>query len=187
MLNNQITFLSVALFATLVVFCGVGALDPNTVDIAIRRTWCTDQVATCTNICKDSGNGGYVTNTCDPTTLTFDCRCTNGLAPNSSEYTQTIPYFECTYDVENCNKNCPAGDQTCISGCQKNCTAEHPKVAGPTTAVLSATPTATQSADGNGAAPPSNYFNSANRLPQSVINGSFVIFLTAVMVFFGRL
>ncbi|CAG8573590.1 9102_t:CDS:2 [Paraglomus brasilianum] len=185
MVNSQIAFLSVALFATLVVFCGVGALDPNTVDIATRRNWCTNQVATCTLICKDGGSG-VLSNTCDPTNLSYDCRCSNGLAPNASEYTQTIPYFECTYDVDACTKACPTADQTCIAGCQKNCTAEHPKVAGATppqtlTSSSVATPSST-----NGPAP-NNYFNSANRLPQSVINGSFVIFLTAVMVFFGRL
>ncbi|CAG8505671.1 540_t:CDS:2 [Paraglomus occultum] len=186
MVNNQIAALLVALFATLVVFCGVGALDPNTVPLDQRKTWCTNQVATCTNICQDSGNG-VASNTCDPTNLSYDCRCSNGLAPNSSEYTQTIPYFECTYDQDACTKACAVGDQVCINGCQRNCTAEHPKVAGPTTAVISPTSTSTQTAGGDGAPAPSNYFNSANRLPQSVINGSFVIFLTAVMVFFGRL
>jgi len=185
MVNNRITVLLVALFATLVVFCRVGALDPNSVDIGTRRTWCTNQVATCTNICQDSGNG-VLSNTCDPTNLSYICTCTNGLAPNSSEYTQTIPYFECTYDEQACNQACAVGDQTCINGCQKNCTAEHPKVAPPTTQTITAA-TSTQTGSGTGAPPPSNYFNSANRLPQSVINGSFVIFLTAVMVFFGRL
>ncbi|CAG8521684.1 3567_t:CDS:2, partial [Diversispora eburnea] len=29
-------------------------------------------------------------------------------------YTQTIPYFQCTYDVRDCTEKCTAADQTCI-------------------------------------------------------------------------
>jgi len=60
-------------------------------------------------------------NTCDPTTLVYSCICSNGLSPNSSQYSQTIPYFECTEYNSQCVSACN-GD----SACQSACVQDHP-------------------------------------------------------------
>jgi hypothetical protein len=52
----------------------------------------------CPLIClQTAGNSaGTDDNQCDATTLTYDCICSNGIAPNVSEYSQTLPYFNTT-------------------------------------------------------------------------------------------
>jgi hypothetical protein len=85
-------------------------------------------------------------------TLVFACVCSNGIAPNASQWTQTIPYFECTeYNIQ-CQANCN-GDSTCQANCvqQHPCGAQDPVKANitSTTATASATGTATTSGAGN--------------------------------------
>jgi cobalamin biosynthesis Mg chelatase CobN len=50
-------------------------------------------------------------------TLSWSCVCDNGQTPNASEYSQTIPYFECTESNNDCVANCN-GDSTCQSACR---------------------------------------------------------------------
>jgi hypothetical protein len=66
-------------------------------------------------------------NTCDPTTLNYSCICSNGLSPNASQYSQTIPYFECTEYNSQCVDACN-GDSTCQSACVQDhpCGAQSP-------------------------------------------------------------
>lgn len=51
------------------------------------------------------------------------------LAPDLSDYTQTIPYFVCTYAMNDCMQACSAADVSCAEGCTRDkiCTAPHPK------------------------------------------------------------
>ncbi|KAI7639355.1 hypothetical protein KC319_g14452, partial [Hortaea werneckii] len=62
------------------------------------------------------------TNTCDPTTLTYACICANGLSPNISEYSQTLPYYICQEWTNQCVANCAPADNACASSCR----ADHP-------------------------------------------------------------
>jgi hypothetical protein len=47
--------------------------------------------------------------------------CDNGVAPNITQYSQTLPYFICTEWGTQCVKNCN-GDSTCGASCR----ADHP-------------------------------------------------------------
>ena len=60
-------------------------------------------------------------------TLDFHCICGNGMTPNASEYSQTVPYFICTQQNDNCVANCN-GDSSCQSACRQNhpCGARNP-------------------------------------------------------------
>ena len=81
------------------------------------------------------------------TTLDYSCVCANGLSPNASEFSQTIPYFECTEYGTQCVAKCN-GDSTCQSACRTNnlCGAQSPKrVTLSTTSTTSASATGTQS------------------------------------------
>ncbi|CAB4375153.1 unnamed protein product [Rhizophagus irregularis] len=115
----------------------VHPFDPSTVDPATKATWCNNQIASCTNICWDNGYDA-TTNFCQPDTLQYDCVCSNGVRPNATEYTQTIPYFTCTADQQACINKCNPTTPTCVSACNTgNCGATAPKAPkGPSTTVV---------------------------------------------------
>jgi hypothetical protein len=56
-------------------------------------------------------------NDCDSDALTYTCVCDNGVAPNITEYSQTLPYFICQQWGNTCVENCN-GDSTCQSACR---------------------------------------------------------------------
>ncbi|KAG0003610.1 hypothetical protein BGZ80_005695 [Entomortierella chlamydospora] len=117
-----------------------------TVDNSTKLTWCQNQVGFCTNVCQELTKGAQtVDNRCDIMTLQYSCECQGGIIPNATEYTYTIPYFECTADVQQCIKNCPLSDNGCYTNCnQRNCAAEFPKKYNQTLATTTAaTPTST--------------------------------------------
>jgi len=93
-------------------------IDPNSVPLSTRQNWCTSQIAECPLICLQEANNSAATyaNTCDPTSLTYSCICSNGLSPNASEYSQTIPYFTCTQYNTDCQQAC-GNDNTCAAAC----------------------------------------------------------------------
>ncbi|KAI9828918.1 MAG: hypothetical protein M1826_005841 [Phylliscum demangeonii] len=84
-------------------------------------------------------------NDCDPSTLIFHCICSNGLSPNASEYSQTIPYYLCTETNNQCVANC-GGNSACQSACREQhpCGAQAPKRVN--TSSSSTTATATDAA-----------------------------------------
>ena len=74
----------------------------------------------------------------------YSCVCSNGLSPNASEYSQTIPYYECTQTNENCVANCGLSNNACASSCRQDhpCGAQSPTRVN-STAVTSTSATAT--------------------------------------------
>ncbi|KAA8617211.1 hypothetical protein PtrSN002B_009934 [Pyrenophora tritici-repentis] len=85
------------------------------------------------------------TNTCDSDNLTYQCVCDNGMAPNITQYSQTLPYFICQQWGNNCVSNCN-GDNTCQSKCRQDhpCGAQSPfkgNTSLPTTMASTAAPT----------------------------------------------
>ena len=84
--------------------------------------WCSEQQSSCPLIClQQPGATGITSNNCDANSLTFECVCNNGVSPNASQYTQTIPYFECTESNNQCVAACGQDNS-----CQSNCRTEHP-------------------------------------------------------------
>lgn len=72
-------------------------------------------------------SAGTDANDCDPTLLTYDCICSDGIAPNVSEYSQTLPYFICTEYNSQCQTSC-GNDNTCAAACVQDhpCGAQNP-------------------------------------------------------------
>jgi hypothetical protein len=104
-------------------------IDPATVSERIRETWCNDQTESCPLLCTQIGaSTNTASNTCDVETLSFSCVCENGLQPNASEFSQTIPFHLCTEANIQCEKRCPSGDNNCITGCRtaRPCGAQNP-------------------------------------------------------------
>jgi len=99
-------------------------IDPSSVPIQTRQTWCTNQQSTCPLLCLQlpGASSSTTSNTCDPTSLTYSCVCGNGLSPNASEYSQTIPYYMCQEWGQQCVAGCAAHD----NACQSACTQDHP-------------------------------------------------------------
>ncbi|KIW65219.1 hypothetical protein PV04_07497 [Phialophora macrospora] len=111
-------FLLAAAVAAFVRVAITQTIDPNSVPQATRQAWCDSQIAQCPLIClQEAGNSaGTYANTCDPTSLTYSCICSNGLSPNASEYSQTLPYYICTQYNTNCQQAC-GNDNTCAAAC----------------------------------------------------------------------
>ncbi|KIW20120.1 hypothetical protein PV08_00695 [Exophiala spinifera] len=119
-------------------------IDPNSVPLSTRQTWCNSQRAQCPLICVDQTNSaGTNSNDCDPTDLAYSCICANGLSPNASEYSLTMPYYICTQYNTDCQANC-GNDNTCAAACVQNhpCGATDPtRVNTSTISTMSATST----------------------------------------------
>ncbi|KAL8865867.1 MAG: hypothetical protein Q9174_006649, partial [Haloplaca sp. 1 TL-2023] len=77
-------------------------------------------------------------------TLVFSCVCDNGLQPNASEYSQTIPFYECTEAATQCVNRCARGDSACQTSCRtaNPCGAQNPtRVNTTTSSTMAATAT----------------------------------------------
>ncbi|KAF3922646.1 hypothetical protein ABW21_db0201612 [Orbilia brochopaga] len=81
-------------------------VNPDDIDQGTKNTWCSDQVAACVNLCNDQSGVDPSKNECDTDTLQFSCICSDNTTPNATQYSQTIPYFLCTYQVQACVDNC---------------------------------------------------------------------------------
>ncbi|GAB7364132.1 hypothetical protein MBLNU230_g4683t1 [Neophaeotheca triangularis] len=105
------------------------AINPDTVDDSQKRQWCIQQETSCPLIClqEDGNDASTRSNTCTPSDLTYSCVCSNGISPNISEYSQTLPYFICSEWTNQCVANCN-GDNSCQSDCRENhpCGAQNP-------------------------------------------------------------
>lgn len=137
---------AVAAFARLAI---TQTIDPNSVPLSTRQNWCNSQIAECPLIClqEDGNSAATYANTCDATSLTYSCVCSNGLAPNASEYSQTLPYFICTQYNTDCQNNC-GNDNTCAAACVQ----DHPCGAQNPTKVNTSTITTMPATTTNGAA-----------------------------------
>jgi len=117
-------------FAGLVSFTLAQSIDPNSVDEATKEKWCQDQQSSCPLLCLQLPGTSKTpkSNFCTPSTLTFTCVCSNGQSPNASQYSQTIPYYECTQAATDCVNNCAQGDSSCQSACRSDhpCGAQDP-------------------------------------------------------------
>ena len=88
-------------------------IQPDSVSLATRQTWCKNEKSTCPIICQQTPPYTTLTNTCDPETLTYGCVCGNGLQPNVSEYSLTLPFFVCQEWGNQCVKGCGMNANQC--------------------------------------------------------------------------
>ncbi|KAG6367950.1 hypothetical protein INS49_002150 [Diaporthe citri] len=83
-------------------------IEPSSVPLSTRRSWCQSEISTCPSICRDQSDTGAQVNTCDPETLTYGCLCGDNTQPNVSEYSLTLPYFVCTEQDHPCGASNPS-------------------------------------------------------------------------------
>lgn len=99
-------------------------IDPNSVSQGDRDAWCLNQQAQCPLICTQQPGVNSLTtlaNDCDSDALEYNCICENGVVPNVTQYSQTLPFYICQQWGTNCVANC-GGDNTCANSCR----ADHP-------------------------------------------------------------
>ncbi|KAK3341424.1 hypothetical protein B0T25DRAFT_341687 [Lasiosphaeria hispida] len=120
-------------------------VDPAKVEPSIRSDWCKSEFNTCDTLCARSPTA----NSCDPTTLKFECTCTNGSAPGLEYYSQSLPSLICQKAFEICNAD-NAGEPQKQSDCKKNIQAKcgtldasKAEVGGEVTSSSAAVPSAT--------------------------------------------
>ncbi|KAI1463985.1 uncharacterized protein F4812DRAFT_218457 [Daldinia caldariorum] len=126
-------------------------IDPDSVSLTIKTSWCKSETSTCPLICQQTPPGTTLVNECDPQALTYGCVCGDNKQPNVSEYSLTLPYFVCQEWGDQCVKNC-GQDNTCASSCREDhpCGAQNPTRSNTSsTAVPSATATETDSDNPN--------------------------------------
>ncbi|KAK5952668.1 hypothetical protein OHC33_006260 [Knufia fluminis] len=129
--------------------------NTNNVTSSTKFDWCLAQLNQCPQIC----GGAASLNDCDSTTLTYNCVCPNGTVPDSSAYTQTLPFYICQETYIQCINNNPndaQGQAACKEQQQcgtRNATAEALQQTGSaSSSTASSTGSATSSASGTGSA-----------------------------------
>jgi len=114
---------SAAVVMAIASLVGSQQIVPSSVPLATRDAWCTDQTSSCPLICTQVTNTGTtLSNTCNPTTLAWTCVCKNGVTPNISDYSLTIPFHECQEYGNQCVANCGQNN----NGCANNCRVDNP-------------------------------------------------------------
>jgi hypothetical protein len=105
------------------------SINPDTVPDSTRAVWCNSQITQCPLICLQPPSETFTTNdnSCNPDTLKFSCECGDGLRPNVTQYTQTMPFFICQEWGNQCVTGCN-GDNACSSSCRQDhpCGAQDP-------------------------------------------------------------
>jgi hypothetical protein len=127
--------------------------NPEDLNIETKSIWCTNQISSCTLLCLDQQSGDGFTNDCNSETLEWQCICSDNTAPNATQYSQTIPYFICSYQVQNCVDNCGIGAPDCAQKCKtdKVCGATNPTRLTSSGSIKPATKTSTSTATGTNA------------------------------------
>ncbi|KAM5384050.1 hypothetical protein BFJ63_vAg3699 [Fusarium oxysporum f. sp. narcissi] len=101
-------------------------IDPNTVDLATRSSWCGAQQNTCDTLCKDDTNE----NKCTENDLKWECTCSsNSSTPGLQYYTQTMPTFICQELFSQCisqNTGSQSGQRECTSKIDDKCAKQNP-------------------------------------------------------------
>jgi hypothetical protein len=127
----------------------LGQTSVDDVNNSTKDYWCDSQTSSCPLLCRDLGKD-TTKNECYPENLFYECTCSGGVSPNLTEYSQTIPYFQCTIELNACTEGC-SGNAECSNQCPKThkCGATSPKKANKTATTSSATASKTASATGS--------------------------------------
>ncbi|RDW94508.1 hypothetical protein BP5796_00271 [Coleophoma crateriformis] len=157
---------AVALLASFVVAQN-STIDPSTVSLSTRSSWCAGEISTCGTLCS----GASSSNTCDPDTLNYTCTCTaNSSTPGLQYYKQSMPTFICEQIYSNCisaGQNDQAAQKLCVTAEANNCGHLDPTTfvaAASSSSSSSATATATSSGSATAASTSASATASSNAL-----------------------
>ncbi|KAH6646154.1 hypothetical protein BKA67DRAFT_95590 [Truncatella angustata] len=171
----------VAMSALTVVSAGNSTftIDPNSVTLSLRASWCTSERNACTQIC-----GNAPDNDCDVNTLSYSCTCDDGTSPDMNEYANSLPFYICQQAFTNCiaaNVGSATGQANCTTSIQDNCGTKNASSAATTTssaASTSSTGTATGTAATNSGSATSTSSSAGGSMPtgiQHLSNGAIAV------------
>ncbi|CAA9962375.1 hypothetical protein CFE70_005792 [Pyrenophora teres f. teres 0-1] len=88
-------------FQTPIPCCSV---DPGSVPMNDKQTWCTANQNTCVELCGGQGKLASNGNSCTAQTLKYSCECRNGTSMTDvmSKYQQTVPGLMCRVWYDQC-------------------------------------------------------------------------------------
>ncbi|KAI0147880.1 hypothetical protein F4776DRAFT_286667 [Hypoxylon sp. NC0597] len=147
-------------------------IDPSTVDISDRVTWCQGQQDSCNTLC-----GTATDNSCSTDTLDFQCTCQGGNSPNMNLYQDTVPWFVCERLQQNCIvqfENNAAGQRNCTQTYGDNCGTEKVEdhagegATGGTSSSSTASASGSATAAASGSAAPSSSSSQGAAVPTNV-------------------
>lgn len=127
--------------------------NASSIDPATRAAWCLQQQTSCNLLCLDQVSGPDSSNYCDSDDLSWGCICTDGKVPNATQYSQTIAYYECTWQVQACVANCGPSAPDCSEDCDTDmvCGASDPTRVNTTGTATVASSTSSSTATGTNA------------------------------------
>lgn len=122
-----------------------------TVSLTTSPLWLVPLANLSNSICLQTAGNSATTlaNSCDAAALTYACVCSNGLSPNVTEYSQTLPFYLCQEWGTQCVANCNGNNQ-----CQSSCRSDHPCGAQNPVRVNSSTISSTMSQTASGSSLP---------------------------------
>ncbi|KAH6710958.1 hypothetical protein DL95DRAFT_251072, partial [Leptodontidium sp. 2 PMI_412] len=88
-------------------------LNPASISLDLRKTWCRSQISACDELCSSVTSS----NDCAVETLAYNCECTNYPTPSLASYSGTVPTLVCFQLSENC-KESSGGSISKINQCQ---------------------------------------------------------------------
>ncbi|KAL2063488.1 hypothetical protein VTL71DRAFT_5293 [Oculimacula yallundae] len=120
---KTLAILAATLLSSSVHSQSIYTIAPDSVPLPTRQGWCSSQVASCPLLCLQLQGESSTTavNTCDAESLSYECICGNDKSPNATEFSQTLPFFECQEYGNQCVKACNGN-----TPCQSACRADHP-------------------------------------------------------------
>ncbi|KAK8050479.1 hypothetical protein PG994_012209 [Apiospora phragmitis] len=99
-------------------------MDLNKIPVGTRNGWCQAQLNACDQICNPPSE-----NSCDFTSLDYQCACSDGSDPKLGQYTNTIDYFTCQEAFSECiatNVGSKTGQDNCTATIHDNCGTKDP-------------------------------------------------------------
>ena len=115
----SVSFLSCFL-STCITIVEAAGYDISSLPVDQKQTICDKHIAFCTNTC----NGNTLRNSCNASTMVFDCACSAGPLPVSLHYFP-IQAQQCVGETQDCRDMCVANDPTgkdvvaCSARCDK--------------------------------------------------------------------
>ncbi|KKY29134.1 hypothetical protein UCRPC4_g00166 [Phaeomoniella chlamydospora] len=141
--------------------------DSSEVSASTKESWCLAELNTCRTVC-----GSASTNTCDDTSLTYECTCSNGTTPDLTAYTNSLPYYICQETYIQCIEDHPNdadGQADCaeaeVCGTLNATSAATSSAAASSTAAASTTLDSSSAAATSAAASATNTSSSSGAVP----------------------
>lgn len=93
----------------------------KTIDDSTKASWCGRNIYSCKIVCYTQDAPEPKKNTCDTSTLDYDCLCGDGAGVDLSLFADTMYAFQCAEVGRRCQTQCTGktDEQSCKLGCNQ--------------------------------------------------------------------